>query len=80
MEGVGEHENARNYRRLETKIEELCSEVQFRALPSLPAGFWVFANFVPGCGFLKCVKILFDTDSFVERTYFLQETKNLGQH
>ena len=44
MEGVCENENAGSNQRLQTKIENFCLEVQFRAWLFFPVGLWVFAN------------------------------------
>ena len=48
MQRVRDNENAGNNRRLLTKTEDFCSEMQFRVLPFLHAGFRVFAQFGPG--------------------------------
>ena len=39
VQRVGENENAGNNRRLQTKSDDFCSEVQFRVLAFLLAGF-----------------------------------------
>ena len=45
--------NAGNNRRLQTKIEDFSSKVQFRVLAFLPVGFRVFANSSPGLRVLE---------------------------